>query len=218
MPKHRPIRFQDPKLSEAVKEQLRRFMKLHPVAASVTKAVFAIAAFGGAITIATALPNLIGVWSQAAASQKREQRNRYNNLWKSFYRLKKTRDFECIGEKNGEMIYKFTNNGKEKLRRFLLETLEIATPHKWDGRWRVLIFDIPESHTHARRAFQRKLSVMGFYPLQKSVWVHPLPCEEEIEFLKDFFNVKPYVDILYVEKMTNGKVLYYFRNILKSII
>ncbi len=30
---------------------------------------------------------------------------------------------------------------------------------------------------------------MGFYPLQKSVWIYPFDCQPEIELLKDFFGL-----------------------------
>ena len=94
----------------------------------------------------------------------------------------------------------------------------MAPPKKWDGVWRLIIFDIPEKYRARRRDFQEKLKHMGCYQLQKSVWTHPFPCEKEIEMLKDFLHIKPYVDILIVSRMSSGKVLYHFRELLKSAI
>ena len=193
-------------------------MRRHPVATSVTKALLATAAFGGALTIAAVAPGLVGAWSQAVARQRRAKRDRYNDLWQSFYRLKKEKKLEFVGEEDDAMIYKFTDRGKVKLHRFLLDTLEIVPPVKWDGKWRVLIFDIPEKYKYARRALQRKLDELGFFRLQKSVWTHPFPCEAEIGFIKDLFNIKPWVEILYVKEMPNGRALYHFRLLLKEAI
>ena len=81
-----------------------------------------------------------------------------------------------------------------------------------------MIFDIPEQYRRARHALKNKLSELGFYPLQKSVWVHPFPCETEIEFLKNHFNIKPYVHILHVNEMPSGKAIYHFKDILKKTI
>ena len=46
---------------------------------------------------------------------------------------------------------------------------------------------------------------MGFFQCQKSAWIHPFPCLEEIEFIKDVFNIKPFVKIFLVDEMTDGK-------------
>ena len=58
---------------------------------------------------------------------------------------------------------------------------------------------------------------MGFFQCQKSAWIHPFPCLEEIEFVKDVFNIKPFVKIFLVDEMTDGKSLYYFKNLLKEV-
>ena len=42
---------------------------------------------------------------------------------------------------------------------------------KWDGKWRVVIFDIPEVNKRIRQALRETLKVLGFWPLQKSVWI-----------------------------------------------
>ena len=77
------------------------------------------------------------------------------------------------------------------------------------------MFDIPEKFKSKRLIFQRKLNELDFYPLQKSVWLHPFSCEKEINFLRDFLEIKPYVEIFELNEMPNGKALYYFRDMLK---
>lgn len=53
--------------------------------------------------------------------------------------------------------------------------LELAKARKWDGRWRILIFDIPEKIRWKRDLLRKELRDFWFYPLQKSVWVYPYP-------------------------------------------
>ena len=216
MPKHRPIKFEDAGISDELLMFLKNFKARHPVTYSATKIILATAAFGGVLTLATTAPGLLYAFGKIRAQNFQERRDRYDRLWQAFNRLKKERAVELVGEKDGKLIYHLTDKGRIKLKSFALETLEIIKPERWDGKWRVIIFDIPEKRRRIRRIIQKKLLEMGFYPFQKSVWAHPFPCEAEVEFLKDFFGVKSCVDILIVPQMPNGKVIYYFRNLLKN--
>lgn len=215
MPKHRPIYFKDPNITDQCKAQIKKFVEKHPIATSVSKAVLATALLGGAITIAFVAPGLVKILGKNAAAQKREQKERYRKLWERFYTLKKRGLFELKKENSdGSLTYQFTEKGRLVSKKFLLETLAIENPQKWDGKWRVVSFDIPEKYKLARRAFQQKLRELNFFPLQKSVWVHPSPCESEVKFLCDLLQVSPFVEIFVSGEITNGKLIYYFQDII----
>src|SRR3989344_3293588 len=174
MPRHKPILFNEPTgLQANIKKRIETYVKRHPVAVSAAKVVLALAAVGGILTLATAVPGLMGGLNKARISEKRDKRERYNRLWQNFYRLKKERALEYVGEKDGALLYKLTEQGRTKLRGFLLATLEIPIPIKWDGYWRVVVFDIPEKQKSARRAIQRKMAELGFFILLNSVLVLP---------------------------------------------
>lgn len=49
----------------------------------------------------------------------------------------------------------------------------------WDGRWRVLVYSIPESMRVVRDRFRKELSVLGFGPFTAGVWVSPAPIARE---------------------------------------
>ena len=102
-----------------------------------------------------------------------------------------------------------------KIKKFIFDKLFIKKPKSWDNKWRLIIFDIPEPKKQARFALVKKLKEMDFYQCQKSVWIHPFPCMEEIEFVKDVFNIKPFVKIFTIDEMTDGKTLYHFKDLLK---
>ena len=55
---------------------------------------------------------------------------------------------------------------------------------KWDGKWRIVAFDIPERLQHLRRNVRRVLKRAGFIKLQHSVWVFPHECEEIVALIK----------------------------------
>lgn len=59
----------------------------------------------------------------------------------------------------------------------------------WDKKWRLVIFDIPTYQKNAREALRHKIKEMGFYPLQKSVFITPYPCEDEIDFISSVFEI-----------------------------
>jgi DNA-binding transcriptional regulator PaaX len=54
---------------------------------------------------------------------------------------------------------------------------------KWDYLWRVVAFDVPERKKKYRDLFRLKLGELGFFPYQKSIYVSPFRCEEEIKGL-----------------------------------
>lgn len=89
-------------------------------------------------------------------------------------------------EKNGfiqkrimedEVCIKLTELGIKKLeekrnRRKEKALFNLKTKQeRWDGKWRVVIFDIPETNKRIRQALRETLKVLEFWPLQKSVWI-----------------------------------------------
>ena len=92
--------------------------------------------------------------------------------------------------------------------KYQIDDLQIPRPKKWDKKWRVIIFDIPASSNTIRNVFRRKLKEFGFYPLQKSIWVYPFECTEEIALLRDFLRAdKKQIQVLEVSKMEDDRFL-----------
>lgn len=83
--------------------------------------------------------------------------------------------------------------GKKRILKYDLDNMKIKRPSRWDGYWRIVVFDIPEDEKKARSALRIKLKDLGFYPMQKSVFVHPYDCKNEIDFVVEIFEIKPYV-------------------------
>lgn len=106
-----------------------------------------------------------------------------------------------------------TKEGKKLAGKYQIDDLEIEKPKKWDKKWRVVIFDIPQASRLIRDIFRRKLKEWGFYRLQQSVWITPYPCQEEIELLREFLGVdKKQIQILEVTKLENEN---FFKKIFK---
>lgn len=126
-------------------------------------------------------------------------------------RLRKRGLVEIIKLNNGITEVKLTKEGKRKLARYQIDLLEIEKPKKWDGKWRIIIFDIPVKKNFARELLRRKMKNLGFYKLQASVFVHPYSCYEVVKFLRDYFGVSSEVEYLEAEKLeSQNKLLEYF--------
>lgn len=93
---------------------------------------------------------------------------------------------------DGSTTLTLTHKGKLKTLTFHFQKM-ILEKKDWDGKWRMVIFDIPEKIRNGRDALREKLQKLGFYELQKSVFVFPYECEDEIEFIIEFFNLKRFV-------------------------
>ncbi len=215
MPKHKPIKFEA--LDQSFVKRVNKIISENKTAKSVLNATLAIMATGGIITLGAAAPGLLTEINKISRRKRKEKTEKYREIWRNFNLLKKKGDLEFIKEKDDCLFYKISEKGKSKVRKFIIDELQISAPREWDKKWRLIIFDIPEKKRSGRVAFRKKLNDMGFYQCQKSAWIHPFSCMEEIEFVKDFFNIKPFVKIFLVEEMTDGKTLYYFRNLLKQV-
>ena len=84
---------------------------------------------------------------------------------------------------DGKFLIELTEKGHNRLRRHQLIGSK-DTNKKWDGYWRVLIFDVWEKRRNFRDALRRELKNYGFIQMQRSAWIYPYPCGEFVELLK----------------------------------
>ncbi len=145
-----------------------------------------VAPMGGALLVR----NLIRVYFRRRSFEKK----RFLNDLKS---LRERSLVEYHESRDGTVRITFTKAGKEKMLEYRVDEMKLKRPEKWDKKWRLVMFDIPSDHKEARDALRRKLKRLEFYPMQKSVYLTPYPCEDEIEFLAALFDVRRYILVLY---------------------
>jgi len=116
---------------------------------------------------------------------KKYKRQRLSNV---FYRLRKEGCLKMF-RRNYDIHIFLTEKGKKKAGWLQIDSLQIKRPKKWDEKWRIIFFDISELKRIWRDAFRGKLKELGFYPFQKSVWIFPFDCRDEIELLREFFGL-----------------------------
>ncbi len=105
--------------------------------------------------------------------------------------------------KDGTTTLVLNENGKQKVLRFNIGKLEIKKPTKWDEKWRIVMFDIPEKLKRLRDSLRLHFREVGLIELQKSVLVYPYPCSNEIEFILEFYNARKYVRFVLADKIDN---------------
>ena len=116
-------------------------------------------------------------------------------LQDSFYYLNKKKYIVFKREKG---VYKMvlSNSGLKLLNKHSFQKMELPIDKKWDGLWRVITFDIPESKATARRSVSRKLKELGCFSLQKSVFVYPYDCRKQIDFIGNYFSAREHICIV----------------------
>jgi len=114
---------------------------------------------------------------------KKYFKNKINERVRKLRDLEKKNMIKIEESKDGSIKVVLTHLGKEIVHQYKIDELKIKTPVKWDGEWRVVIYDIPQSLKRASAAFSQKIRDMGLYQLQKSIWVYPYDCMNELEFL-----------------------------------
>ena len=108
----------------------------------------------------------------------------------------KHRKLVTFKKRKGKMVLVISVDGKERLVYGSLRNVQLQRPVKWDGKWRVIIFDIPEKRKSAREALRKKFCTLGLLRIQKSCFVYPYECREEIDTISSFFDVVE--DITYI--------------------
>ena len=96
-----------------------------------------------------------------------------------------------------------TDSGKRKALTYNIENMKIPAMKHWDKKWRVVLFDIPEKYKKSRRALSGSLKNIGCFQFQKSVFVHPFECRNEVDFVIEFFSMRPYVRFITAENIDN---------------
>jgi len=117
--------------------------------------------------------------------------------------LYKSKLVETKSGKNGVLTLILSKDGNRVALSYNLETMQLKKPAKWDHRWRIVMFDVPEPLKKVRESLRYHLKNLGFLELQKSVFVHPFPCEKEIEYVIEFYNARRHVRFITAEQIDN---------------
>lgn len=162
----------------------------------VGKGILVLLAVAGVVTVAAVAPNVFAAFGKFGRRRFYEKKQ----FSKATSYLKEKKFIKIEGDKKDGYRLRLTRSGIDTLLVHAFGDLKVRPQEKWDGIWRVVLSDIPDDCKVARDALRRRLKALGFYQLQKSVFVIPHLCKEEIDFLNTIYGTAPYMR--YIETKT----------------
>ena len=169
-------------------ENVLKKKKTHIRRTRVNSAIITTLSIVGVLAVGLIAPNVLGALGRLGVIGPNQKRQ---NIKRSLVRLV-------------ESGYVVLENGRARLtpkgERFamLLHDGRIAAkkPKRWDGKWRLLVFDVPEKRKYKRERIRSVLIHLGCKRLQDSVWVYPYDLEDVVTLLKTDLRIGK--DLLYV--------------------
>lgn len=160
-------------------------------------------AVGVVLVIGAAAPNAAQLLKYFPGYKKGA---RFNYQYKSALSKLAAKGFIVFVEEKGLKFARLTEEGKRALS---LERARLGAMKKkrWDRRWRVVIFDIPERRKKSRVRLRTFMQECGFVRLQDSVWVYPYDCEDLMALAKTEFHIGADALYMIVEQIERDKHL-----------
>lgn len=170
------------------------------------KTVLKLLATGVILATVLLFPGIAAAAPLIKEYQNRKERKEYEKEWKKYnlYRLRqiiKRLENQKIVKFTNDGFIKITNNGNQKVLKYHIDDMNLSL--KPDGKWRIIIYDISEMKKWQRNLFRAMLKKLKFLPLQKSVYLTPFPCENEIEYIRQAFEVGEEVRIITATGLEN---------------
>ncbi|MDO8569914.1 MAG: hypothetical protein Q7R89_04055 [bacterium] len=155
----------------------------------------------GILAIAVLAPNALQVLKPFLKNKKK-----YNLKYYLNQKTKKLVEDGLlkIDIENGKQFLSLTEKGKREL---LYYQITEKKRQKWDGKWRVVIFDVWENTRSKRNLLRNELKDFGFIQLQRSVWIYPYECAEFIELLKTDLSFGKNIRYMIVESLDHDEKL-----------
>lgn len=139
-------------------------------------------AVGGVLSVALVAPKtlrLLKLLDRGAARRT----DLYRRIRKAITNLEYAGLVKTSGER-GQRRVALTEKGRTAIESVYASEYRIPEPAFWDGKWRMVMFDIREKRRTSRARLRFLLHGAGFLRLQDSVWIYPYPCDEFIGLVR----------------------------------
>jgi CRISPR-associated endonuclease Cas2 len=144
---------------------------------SIEGVVLSVLATGGLLTLAVLAPNALQLLKYL--DKKKRKKNPKYLIAHAVDRLVS----RGLIEKGRNGKVHLTEKGKRELHRIEYGIYPFPKK-KWDGKWRIVTFDIAEKRKYSRDRLRLLLQRIGFVRIQDSVWVYPYDMEELITLVQ----------------------------------
>ncbi len=169
----------------------------------IADAVLAMIAVTGVVAVAICAPNAFQILKPFFKKKKYSPKQAINRNIESLVR---TGLIKYSHDDKGNATLELTRKGR--WMSMLRKPLDIhAEKKKWDGKWRVVIFDIPNEKGRLRAELRRGMQLYGFHLLQKSVWIYPYGCDDFVTLLREHLDLAQGVVYLTVSQIEQSDTL-----------
>lgn len=98
----------------------------------------------------------------------------------------------------GKVEVALTSTGKKLVKLYELDKMRLPESAKWDKKWRVIAYDIPIKKQKASSVLSHKFRQLNLFRLQKSIWIYPYDCKDEIDSICAIFDLNPDDYLMYL--------------------
>lgn len=102
---------------------------------------------------------------------------------------------EKVGNKS---YYSLTQRGQNRIDEAGKRIFKLM-PENWDGKWRILMYNIPEDIRHVRDELRKELVWSGFGSMSNSMWISPNDLQSQVNNLIEKYDIENYVDFFIAE-------------------
>ena len=151
-------------------------------------------AIAGMVVVAASSPYFVPNLLRAIDRNKRKKE--WRTLNQSLRYLKSRGYVRFLKETPEGAQVEITRAGQRVVKHIDIASLKLGPSAKWDQKWRVIVFDVPNYKNKNRTAFRERIKELGFWQAQKSVWVYPHECREAVMLLRKFYDIEQHVTYL----------------------
>ena len=171
------------KTDKTVNEKRWRARKRKELAKTLLRAIATV----GVITVASTSPYFLLKLLRSIFGDRKDKKKE-SVLTRTLHYLREKK-FITIEEKDGKISMILSEKGKCKAQEYDFDEMALPRKRRWDGKWHIVIFDIAHKKKGAREALREKFRELGMIMLQKSVWVWPYECRNEIQMIQNTFDL-----------------------------
>lgn len=107
---------------------------------------------------------------------------------------------EALSGGQGNFL-RLTKEGKKRASSHKLDSKNSLVSKHWDGKWRIILLDLPESRKAERESLRYLLKKAGFVCLKNSAWISPYPFEYLFENIKKDLDLTSELMIIVTERL-----------------
>ena len=142
--------------------------------------------------------NLGGIKNPVFEKYRREKSRKQ---FSDFIRWLKKKNYIKIENLKGKETIILTKNGIDKAIKARFKVEEKKFQKRRDGKWIMIIFDIPQKYNKSRNLLRSILKNLGYKIFQQSVWVTPYDVSDKTEELLQFYDLDEFVRIFLIENI-----------------